>query len=337
MKTNMKINFKPNENFSYYLYWIDERMKIFWNRMDNKNLPPYTKNEILAENKFTNVYRSLDRVSQHLINQVIYTEDTTSPDDTFMRIILFKHFNKIETWEYLESELGKIGFNTDLNDIIDLLDERVKRGNSIYNPAFMLTAAFMRKEATMQMNGLKKGDSKHFSYLKIFEKELFERGKMENIKKSNSLKELYSNISSVMSMGPFLSMQYAIDFNYSELFDFDENEFIIAGPGAINGINRTFDFDGKPFYEEVIHWVKDNFEDLCKDYGYEPNLLPGRKPALIDLQNCFCETDKMLRVMGKSGSKEVSGTRMKSKFKAEKSFEKPKINYKLPPKWNVKF
>lgn len=328
------MNFKPNENFQYYLYWITERMNIFWKRKEGAE-PPYTNDEVLANNKFTNVYRSLDRVSQYLIGNVIHKEGKRTLEDDFIRILLFKHFNKIETWEYLTAELGEIGSHTDFKDVKLALDDLKGAGESIYSSAFMLTASFMRNEKLMAVNDLKKGMPKHESYLKIFEKELFERGKMQKILNSHSLKNLYENINSILAMGPFLSMQYAIDFNYSRLFFFKENEFIIAGPGAINGIKRTFDFEGKPNYEEVIKWVADNFDSLCKEYGYKPKLLPNRNPTLIDYQNCFCETDKLLRVLGKSCSTEVEGKRMKSKFKAQESFAKPKINYKLPTKWNV--
>jgi len=50
--------------------------------------------------RFTNVYRASDRVSQYLIRRVIYEGDQ-SEEEVFFRTLLFKIFNRIETWEIL--------------------------------------------------------------------------------------------------------------------------------------------------------------------------------------------------------------------------------------------
>ena len=60
---------------------------------------------LLDRHKFTNAYRASDRVSQYLIRFVIYQGDQT-PEEIFFRTILFKLFNKIETWELLILPIG---------------------------------------------------------------------------------------------------------------------------------------------------------------------------------------------------------------------------------------
>lgn len=90
----------PNDEvFRYYFYFIQERMNMFWHRCEGKQF--LTKDPILREYKFTNVYRSCDRVSQYLIRHVIYENiDEFTPEDMLLRILVFKIFNKIETWEH---------------------------------------------------------------------------------------------------------------------------------------------------------------------------------------------------------------------------------------------
>ncbi|MCB9475165.1 MAG: hypothetical protein H6678_15290 [Candidatus Delongbacteria bacterium] len=61
------------------------------------NTPPWTKGQILSGHRFTNTYRASDRVSQYLIRRVNY-EGWQKPEGVFFRTILFKLFNKIETW-----------------------------------------------------------------------------------------------------------------------------------------------------------------------------------------------------------------------------------------------
>ena len=115
---------KPKEEiFQYYFYFVQERMNICWNKYDQKL--PWTTDEIIQKHKFTNVYRAADRVSQYLIKNVIYQENSFSPEDTLLRILVFKIFNKPETWEYLEKKVGVITLkNFDLKKINNALLSR---------------------------------------------------------------------------------------------------------------------------------------------------------------------------------------------------------------------
>lgn len=88
----------------YYFYFMQERMNIFWRKREGKDV--LTQDPILREYKFTNVYRACDRVSQYLISSVIYMDiDKFSPEDVILRVLIFKIFNKIETWEYLQKRI----------------------------------------------------------------------------------------------------------------------------------------------------------------------------------------------------------------------------------------
>lgn len=335
----MTSSFKPNDNFFWYLYFMCERQNIFWKRLRGESWP-YTDDEILQNNKFCNVYRELDRVSQYLISNVIYNEKSIngeySLEDVFYRILLFKHFNNINTWETLKNEFGDINFNVKLSDIEKVLTEEINSGTQIYSNAFM-TTAFTKGSKYPQFVGV----NKHIGYFELFRKEIFDNEFFYQILLSESMEELFFKFKEITNFGNFQSMQFSIDFNYSELFNFDESEFIVAGPGAERGILRTFDIEGKPDFQEIIKFVYNNLEQLLKDYSikfdmplrFEP--LPGRMPTLISLQNCFCESDKYMRVSGiETEGVKVSGTRMKSQY-SQQSTSKPAIKYTFPPKWNV--
>ena len=94
------ISAKPTIVYDTYWRFAVERQNIFFSRVAG-NSPPWTDDQILREYKFTNAYRASDRVSQYLIRHVIYKGDQ-SPEEVFFRILLFKFFNKIETWELEE-------------------------------------------------------------------------------------------------------------------------------------------------------------------------------------------------------------------------------------------
>src|SRR5690606_26682596 len=99
----------PTPSYVLDTYWrfAAERQEVFFNRHANK--PFLTADPILLKHKFTNAYRASDRVSQYLIKNVIYQGDQQA-DELLFRILLFKIFNKIETWELLQYEIGELAW-----------------------------------------------------------------------------------------------------------------------------------------------------------------------------------------------------------------------------------
>ena len=130
---------RPTPLYERYWYFAAERQEIFHSRL--MGVPaPWTPDPILAKYKFTNAYRASDRVSQHLISRVIYRDDLPAdPDELFFRIVLFKLFNSIRTWQLLETALGSItrdGFSSDVYDRI--ISHSIADGHSIYSSAYIM-------------------------------------------------------------------------------------------------------------------------------------------------------------------------------------------------------
>lgn len=309
-----------HEAFKYYFHFMNERMEIFWRKFNQEN-SPWTDDNILALNKFTNVYRACDRVSQYLIKNVIYTHHNYDERDILLRILIFKVFNRIDTWEYLENHLGNIScsnFNVDY--MAKILAKRIAV-TPIFNSAYLMTGSH---------NEYNHYVSKHERWLRMID-EIFIKGKLlERIIKAKNMNEVFLILRGCPFIGDFLAYQYAIDFNYSDVIDFDENSFVMAGIGAIRGIKKCFIDNGGYSNEELIKYTYDNIE-YYRDYYGENNFknLLGREPKLIDLQNCFCETDKYLRV--KMPGLNLGNIRIKQKYKKSLS----NISYFFPPKWNL--
>ena len=98
------------------------------------------------------------------------------------------------------------------------------------------------------------------------------------------------------SVGDFLAYQYVTDLNYSELTRFTEMEFVVAGPGALDGIRKCFADSAGLNPPEIIRFMADRQEAEFKRLGLSFRPLWGRKLQLIDCQNLFCEVDKYARV-----------------------------------------
>jgi len=86
------------------------------------------------------------------------------------------------------------------------------------------------------------------------------------------MEEVFLILKELPMIGNFLAYQYTIDLNYSKIINFSENDFVIAGPGAIRGIVKTFDNYNN--YEDVIKYIHKNFNKLIKKYGFEKNFKP---------------------------------------------------------------
>jgi hypothetical protein len=94
--------------FDAYWEFAAERQRIFFRRLEGVS-GAVTTDLILQLFKFTNAYRASDRASQYLLRNIIYRQDLPSDArNVFFRTILFKLFNKIETWQHLEAAIGKI-------------------------------------------------------------------------------------------------------------------------------------------------------------------------------------------------------------------------------------
>lgn len=321
IQVEMVVQFR-DEAFQYYFYFMQERMARFWFRYGKKSF--YTPDAILDTYKFTNVYRSCDRVSQYLIRHVIYRDDLSArPEDICLRILVFKIFNRIETWEFISERYGEICCDTfSADDLSQLLSKRQK-AVPIFSNAYMMTGSH-HKYAYLS--------SKHAKWLQMLEDEMIMEGGFQDVLETDSLEDVYRRLRKRSFLGDFLAYQYAIDLDYSTVINFSENDFVKAGIGAVRGIDKCVSDKGGYNYEDIIRYVHENLSELSKIYAYDEfKPLPGRMPTLIDLQNCFCETDKYLRMCLPELS--TKPMRIKQKFKAKETL--PALFF--PPKWSISF
>ena len=101
----------PTPIFETYWQFAKLRQDVFFARTLNQTDDTYTIDPVIQRYRFTNVYRASDRVSQYLIKNVLYGGDWSLRDIVF-RALVFKFFNKIETWEALKGSVGEICLET---------------------------------------------------------------------------------------------------------------------------------------------------------------------------------------------------------------------------------
>ncbi|MBN9286089.1 MAG: hypothetical protein J0I85_16920 [Flavobacterium sp.] len=313
---------KPKPSIVYNTYWrfISKRQDIFFKRINNVEYP-WSDDYILNDYKFTNVYRATDRVSQYLIRNIIYNGSQES-HELFFRIILFKIFNRISTWEFLQEQLGEITFeNYSFKAYDSLLLELLKNKEPIYSPAYIMASG----------KSVFKQERKHQNHLLLIEKMMNDKLPLM-LQECKSMKEVYGLLLSYPTIGEFLAYQYSIDLNYSSLTNFSEMEFVKAGPGAKDGITKCFTDFGDYNYEDIIKMMADNQETEFERLGIGFQNLWGRNLQLIDCQNVFCEVDKYSRLFHPEIMGVSQRIRIKQKFKLQ---SKEHLNYFFPPKWEI--
>jgi len=308
--------------FEAYWRFAAERQKIFFKRVEGANQEILTEDAVLQMFKFTNSYRASDRVSQFLIKNVIYDDKSLmSSEEIFFRVMLFKFFNKIETWQLLEAELGRIelaSFNFDTYN--QILSDRLQAGERIYSAAYIMPSA-----------GNKFGYKlKHQNHLRLIEF-MLDQNYPQRISDAETMSDAYDTLLAVHSIGPFLAYQFITDLNYSPLTDFSETEFVVAGPGALDGISKCFVGSEKLSPGEIITYMASNQDQWFETFDIKFPSLWDRPLQLIDCQNLFCEISKYSRVAFPQIAGMSGRTRIKQKYFPQGRPPQPWY----PPKWGL--
>ncbi|GAB5456546.1 MAG: hypothetical protein Hens2KO_27750 [Henriciella sp.] len=308
--------------FDAYWYFAFERQNMFRRRHIGSNAQQSSEDWILASHRFTNAYRASDRVSQHLIRYVIWADgETWSDEDHFFRTLIFKLFNRIDTWNALKQEVGSIRLkNYDFETFDRVLTSRQNKGIRNYSAAYIMPSAG-------RIFGYK---SKHANHLRLVEW-MLDQDYPTRLQEADNMQSAYNLLVDAPSIGPFLAYQFVTDLNYGPLTNFSEMEFVVAGPGALDGISKCFLDSERVAPERIIHHMAEKQAAYFKHYGFEFFDLWGRPLQLIDCQNIFCEISKYSRaaypeIAGKSGR-----SRIKQKYKTGGQLNAPWY----PPDWGL--
>ena len=312
---------RVSEVYDSYWRFAAERQHVFFRRVRGEAYP-WTRDPVLATYKFTNAYRASDRTSQYLIRRVIYREDLpNSVREVVFRILLFKLFNKIDTWHLFERAFGPVTLEAYCFRHYDRLLARAMRdGKRIYSAAYIMPpgrGAFGRS-------------AKHQNHLLLLER-MIGSGLPERLREARTMQEGFEELRKYPTIGDFLAYQFITDINYSEITDFSEMEFVVPGPGAQDGLRKCFVDPGGLNRAELIRLVADLQEREFARLGLDFPSLWGRRLQLVDCQNLFCEIGKYARVAFPHVQGEAGRKRIKQKFRPTMG----RLDYFFPPKWRL--
>jgi alpha-glutamyl/putrescinyl thymine pyrophosphorylase clade 1 len=215
--------------------------------------------------------------------------------------------------------LGEItwaGFDFDACD--RALTEAFTAGRRLYSPAYVLPPPQLGSPR------------KHTNHLRLLE-QMMSSNIAARITAAGSLQAVFQILRSYPAIGDFLAYQFAIDLNYSTAVNFSEMDFVVAGPGARDGIRKCFGPAADGIEADIVRYMAEHQDEHFTRLELEFAGLWGRSLQLIDCQNIFCEVDKYARaihpaIAGRSGRR-----RIKQRFTPASA----PVPAWFPPKWDL--
>jgi hypothetical protein len=265
--------------------WMRERHSIYTKRAAGKP-KPWTKDPILQQYRFCNVYRELDTVTQW-INDNWRITGINDPHLWFSMVVarLVNRPDTLDELTYNMFDMGKTGVTKwDAKEFLNDMRSRKAAGLKVFSGAYIVStnghamdkAEYLAEHVLTPLWKARKGIApRHGDTLDRFHKRLMQH----------------------QGMGSFMAAQVVADMKYVEplLSATDWRYWAASGPGSRRGLNWVCGFDPQSGWPENL-WLdtmillKEKIDPLVEKAGM-PSL------HMQDLQNCLCELFKYVKVV----------------------------------------
>lgn len=282
------------------LFWkfIYERQKVWQKRVVDEENPPWTKDKIIQNNRFTNIYRELDPGTQYAIQNIL--EQDASRQDKIFNIMIYRLIGRSETHSFL-------GFQKIRDFEPKAFEEKLKKrrdeqGKTIFTGAYMVAGY-------SQMGSSDKVENISLLFEEISQEYSKE---IKRLPAEDTLQEAYNTIRSIPGFGKFLAYQVIVDllypvkaYNENSLLPFTPDDWAKAGPGARKGV-KVLRTESGIRYLDVMKWLRNNqrseFQRLNIDFPFILDSEGGEKEiSLANIQNCLCEFYKYNKIREDEG------------------------------------
>lgn len=282
-----------------------ERHKIFLRRNLLNREAPWTKDPILANYRFCNIYRELDTVSQWINNNVI------KPNEDNPNLPILLGLSRIINWpdtlqQLMDDEVWpERSFNKER--FYRSLERRKLSGKKVVTGAYIVNSIFPKDYHPK--------DSSKIGYVAEITATNLWKNRMELSRAGkSSLKEFVNTLGKLHGWGSFRSYQVVVDLTYSKKWlgtAHDLNTFNSPGPGTQRGLNRYFTGSKKltlpkkdlgPLIVQLRDEVNRKLRELVPKEWMTGNMKTGfQELTLSNVSNLCCEWDKMERVRNGEG------------------------------------
>ncbi|KAG8218724.1 hypothetical protein J3R82DRAFT_4393 [Butyriboletus roseoflavus] len=281
--TFREVEYEPTPVFDTFWRLAAERHAIDGKRRAG-HPPPWTTDPILANYKFCNTFRVLDRVSQYIVTEVIEKGPQRREEVTF-RILLFSTYTSIRTYETLRENIQPFTWKAYKRANYErVLRDLYNRGVSIYTGAYQKPAPEL---------GFAENFMNHLGFLEVLMQEL-----PAQLRDAKYMADVFEYLRTFKSMGDFTAYQLILNLSYSDVVHFSEYDFVVIGVGSRRGLQRCFrETVPRSVEVEMVRWMLitqyEHFQRLGIEFkGLGPKCLPM---MLCDIEHTLCELDKYIR------------------------------------------
>ncbi len=264
-----------NQQIKSFFKFMKERHTIYLKRKAGK-LWPWTKDKILQDYRFCNIFRELDTVTKW-INDNWRIPFKDHPNLWFAMAIA-RQINWPDT-------LSEIGFPTkwDPKRVKKIMYARKKKKQKVYTGAYMLTAVKCRTKAEYTID-------KILTPLYKNKKVIPQKG--------DTLQEAWHRFLPCEGFGKFLAFEVITDLRHTRYLKnaTDILTWANPGPGAYRGLNRIF---GHKLEQKRSLEALEEMQFLLKESKKKinwPNDKQYPRLEMRDIEHTLCEFDKYERV-----------------------------------------
>ncbi len=267
----------PDESLQVYEPYLKlffetmyERQMIWKRRFIDGKERPWTEDKFLRDFKFTNVYRELDRSSQHQI-KTIMLDDSLNLTNLVWKLMVYRFFNNPETFSSVHAQKWKNGipdYNQYNEDEFAEFIEAIRRdGKNPFTTAYLINSMAAPKQSRDYCYTRVTIPALHAAVPKI----------IAVAKTSKSPEEIISVLLTLPSVAGFIAHEFYQDFTYlprytgKTLMRWTQNDFTNVGPGASVGIRLIFpSLKGQGQKEGIYRlkeMAKEQLDAIAKEKG----------------------------------------------------------------------
>jgi len=282
------------ENFKKMLYWMEERQRIYL-RKEAGEPKPWTKDPILRDNKFCNVYREQDKTTVWIKEN--WRDPYADHEDLWFAMLVARLINKPDSLQ----ELG-VPLPWSAKRFTQVIHKRTQRGDTVFSGAYIVST-----------NGIAMDKVDYLAERVLTP--IWNARKQVRPVAVDTLDAFHKRLIQFNGVGSFIGAQVVADMKYTPILcnADDWYAFAASGPGSRRGLNRVL---GRP---PAAAWSEEGWRNALRelwvalgdDKRYAKLRAEGVFPQPVhcqDLQNVCCEFDKMMRISNGEG-------RMKATYK----------------------
>jgi len=255
--------------------FMRERHKIYLLKENGKK-PPWTKDPILQQYRFCNVYRELDSVTRWIAEN--WRHPNKDNKDLWFAMVVARLIN-------LPDSLSEIPFPVPWRPEKFLAPLRRRESDklNVFNAAYIVST-----------NG-RKMDKLSYLVYEVLDP-LWEYAAEVRPKQDEHLRIFCERLTKYQGLGTFMAGQIIADMKYAPVLRRapDWFTFTVDGPGSRRGMNRILDRPvNSPFKKGEWNWWMERLHVRVSVLTAMSSMPPLDAQ---DLQNCLCEFDKYERV-----------------------------------------